>query len=111
MHYTRCYISMSRSWCDLDSYLRPPPPPSSQAAGQAAYDKLKLSLREFNDLVEAKDKQEIPIKQQECLGYVSTIEESMVKGFPFEVPARFANLPQLKVREWTGFIGAGTRFQ
>jgi hypothetical protein len=64
----------------------------------AALDK---SLDEFTTLLEAKDKQEIPIKQQEALGYVGQIEEAMVKGFPYEVPKKYANLPQLKVR-WTG---------
>ncbi len=28
---------------------------------------------------------------------MSRIEEAMVKGFPFEVPQEYANLPQLKV--------------
>ncbi len=30
---------------------------------------------------------------------MSIIEEAMVKGFPYEVPKQYANLPQLKV--WT----------
>lgn len=33
-----------------------------------------------------------------CLDYVSVLEESMVKGFPFEVPSDYAARPQLKVR-------------
>lgn len=39
----------------------------------------------------------MPIKQREALTFVSTIEESMVKGFPFTIPAEYANLPQLLV--------------
>lgn len=53
---------------------------------------------EFQALIDAEDKQEVPIKQQELLGYVGAIEEAMVKGFPFEVPAQYASLPQLKGR-------------
>lgn len=40
---------------------------------------------------------QVPIKQREALNYVSTIEESMVKGFPFTVPSEYSNLPQLLV--------------
>ena len=29
---------------------------------------------------------------------VGNVEEAMVGGFPFDVPAEYANLPQLKVR-------------
>ena len=58
---------------------------------------LDTSLDQFIELMERKDKQEIPIKQQEALGFVSIIEEAMVKGFPYEVPKQYANLPQLKV--------------
>ncbi|KAG7666671.1 putative Peptidyl-prolyl cis-trans isomerase, chloroplastic [Nannochloris sp. 'desiccata'] len=72
--------------------------PDRKAAGTAAVDKLKTGLTEFQALIERQDKQNVPIKQQELLSYVSTIEESMVKGFPFEVPSQYANLPQLKGR-------------
>ena len=51
---------------------------------------LDTSLDQFIELMERKDKQEIPIKQQEALGFVSVIEEAMVKGFPYEVPKQYA---------------------
>lgn len=63
-------------------------------------------MEEFSVLLDAKDKQEIPIKQQEALGYVGQIEEAMVKGFPYEVPAQYANLPQLKA---SGFVAPHER--
>ena len=69
-----------------------------QDAGMKAISDLDKSLDEFMELMEKKDKQDIPFKQQEALGYVSIIEEAMVKGFPYEVPKQYANLPQLKVR-------------
>jgi hypothetical protein len=40
----------------------------------------------------------VPILQQSLLTTVGLIEESMVNGFPFEVPAEYANLPLLKGR-------------
>ena len=42
--------------------------------------------------------QAVPEKQQNCLQYVSGIEEAMVKGFPFAVPPEYSGLPQLKAR-------------
>ena len=38
----------------------------------------------------------MPENQQNCLQYVSNIEEAMVKGFPFAVPPEYSGLPQLK---------------
>ena len=66
--------------------------------GKEALEKLRNGLQEFQTIIEAQDKQEVPIKQQEVLDYVGTIEESMMKGFPFEVPSQYSNLPQLKGR-------------
>ena len=64
--------------------------------------KLEQGLTEFQALIEAKDKQLVPIKQRECLQYVGEIEEAMVKGFPFEVPSEYANRPLLKVNGLRG---------
>jgi hypothetical protein len=47
--------------------------------------------------VEAKDKQAVPIKQRQALTYVGNIEEAMVKGFPFQIPAEYADRPLLLV--------------
>jgi hypothetical protein len=48
-------------------------------------------------VLDAQDKQAVPIKQQQALDYVGAVEEAMVGAFPFTVPADYANLPQLKV--------------
>ena len=69
----------------------------AQEAGMRAIADLDKSLDEFMELMERKDKQDVPIKQQEALGFVGIIEEAMVRGFPYEVPKQYANLPQLKV--------------
>ena len=82
--------------------------PEHRADGQAALEKLQAGLVEFKALIDAEDKQEVPIKQQEVLNFVGAVEEAMVKGFPFEVPAAYANLPQLKVCVmcvWSGWGG------
>jgi len=54
-----------------------------------------VSLREA---VEAKDKEAIWIERGKILDKVGELEQMMVKGFPFEVPAEYSNLPQLKGR-------------
>jgi hypothetical protein len=72
-------------------------PPPVQDAGLAALAKLETSLDEFQALIEAKDKQEVPIKQREALSYVGGVEEAMVSGFPFEVPKEYADRPLLLV--------------
>lgn len=72
--------------------------PARKEKGAAALAGLKDALKEFDDVLAREDKQAIPGAQKKCLDFVSTIEESMVQGFPFEVPAAYKNLPQLKGR-------------
>ncbi|KAG2448190.1 hypothetical protein HYH02_006775 [Chlamydomonas schloesseri] len=69
--------------------------PDKKAYGLANIDKLADSLTEFQAIVEAKDKQAVPLKQREALSYVGNIEEAMVKGFPFQVPKEYADRPLL----------------
>ena len=75
----------------------PHPTHQKKAEAEAALAKLDASLSEFSAIIEAKDKQLVPVKQRECLTYVGQVEEAMVKGFPFEVPAQYASRPLLKV--------------
>ena len=39
-----------------------------------------------------------PSSSRRALGFVGAVEEAMVKGFPYDVPAQYSSLPQLKVR-------------
>ena len=73
-------------------------PAKNAEAGAAAIAGLKQTLQDFQVVVANKDKQEVPLKQQEALNYVSAIEEAMVDGFPFAVPAPYDTLPLLKGR-------------
>ncbi|PSC68158.1 Peptidyl-prolyl cis-trans chloroplastic [Micractinium conductrix] len=72
--------------------------PDKKASGLAALEGLKGALSEFQAVLDAQDKQAVPLKQQAALDYVGAVEEAMVKGFPFEVPQEYASLPQLKGR-------------
>ena len=71
--------------------------PEKKAKGLAALENLDRSLTEFQDIIDAKDKQQVPLKQREALTYVGLIEEAMVAGFPFEVPKEYASRPLLLV--------------
>ncbi|KAL4856839.1 Peptidyl-prolyl cis-trans isomerase [Chlorella vulgaris] len=72
--------------------------PERKAAGLAAVESLKQALTEFQAVLDAGDKQAVPIIQQKCLDAVGEVEQAMVRGFPFEVPQEYADLPQLKGR-------------
>ena len=58
---------------------------------------MENSFKEFDRVLETGDKQAVPIRQQDALGYVGQIEEAMVKEFPYQVPSEYDYLPQLKV--------------
>lgn len=56
-----------------------------KADGLAALAGLKVALAEFDQVLDAKDKQAVPEAQQKCLRYVGDVEEAMVSAFPFKV--------------------------
>ncbi|DBA94987.1 TPA: Peptidyl-prolyl cis-trans isomerase, chloroplastic [Trebouxia sp. C0004] len=68
--------------------------------GLRAIANLEEALKVCDKVVESSDKQAIPSVQQNALTYVGQIEEAMMKGFPFEVPSQYDNLPQLKGRAY-----------
>lgn len=72
--------------------------PAKRADGEAALAKLEAALAEFQAIIDAKDKQLVPIKQRECLEYLGAVEEAMVAGLTFDVPKEYADRPLLKVR-------------
>ena len=72
--------------------------PSKKADGTKALKELETLLADFQVVVSQKDKQEVPLQQQEALSLVGRIEEDMVDGFPFDVPKQYADRPLLKGR-------------
>jgi len=65
---------------------------------QASLASIETKLGEFQEIIDTKDKQEIPIKQQEILSLIERIETDMVAGFPFKIPDDYQNMPLLKGR-------------
>lgn len=72
--------------------------PGKKADGEQALKELESVLTDFQVIVAQKDKQEVPLQQQEALSLVGRIEEDMIDGFPFDVPAQYADRPLLKGR-------------
>ena len=73
-------------------------PEAAQPRAEEIIDELVAGLVEMKESAEVKDREALYIKRRELLDLVSELEESMVVGFPFEVPQEYASLPQLKGR-------------
>ena len=59
---------------------------------------LQTGVEKLQEVAKTKDKEETWIERAKLLDLVSKLEESMVTDFPYEVPAEYSNLPQLKGR-------------
>ncbi|MBD2119588.1 peptidylprolyl isomerase [Trichocoleus sp. FACHB-262] len=73
-------------------------PPDRQQQAEALIAQMQQEAVDLQAAAESKDKEQIRQKQAELLNHVSELEEAMVQEFPFEVPAEYSNLPQLKGR-------------
>ncbi|MBW4613917.1 MAG: peptidylprolyl isomerase [Desmonostoc vinosum HA7617-LM4] len=74
-----------------------------QPQAEAWIAELKSGVDKLQELVKTKDKEQILQERAKLLNLVTQLEESMVKEFPFEVPAQYSNLPQLKGRATVDF--------
>jgi len=87
----------SRIVSDPDKLLRSIPE-AKQPQAQNLIDEIKAGISDLRQAAEAKDKEQISLGRTKVLDLVGQLEELMVQGFPFEVPAEYSNLPQLKGR-------------
>jgi peptidylprolyl isomerase len=72
--------------------------PERQPQAQAWIGDLQSGVTEIKKLVEARNKTQVIDERAKLLDLVSLLEESMVQKFPYQVPAEYSNLPQLKGR-------------
>lgn len=72
--------------------------PERQPQAKAWIDDLQSGVDELAKLVETRSKADVLSTRAKVLDLVSLLEESMVAQFPYEVPAEYSNLPQLKGR-------------
>jgi peptidylprolyl isomerase len=70
-------------------------PTENQAKGQELIASMNQKIQSLQEAIETKDKEQIAEKRADLLVDITEIEELMVKGFPFKVPADYDNLPQL----------------
>ncbi|MEG4855642.1 peptidylprolyl isomerase [Microcoleus sp. B5-D4] len=73
-------------------------PDAKKPQAEALVAQAKEGIAQLEKAVEAKDRDKVIDLKATILGSVGEIEELMVTKFPFEVPAKYANLPQLKGR-------------
>ncbi|HSF73301.1 MAG TPA: peptidylprolyl isomerase [Microcoleus sp.] len=73
-------------------------PDAKKPEAEALVAGVKEKIAQLEKAVEAKDRDKVIDLKATILGSVGEIEELMVTKFPFEVPAKYANLPQLKGR-------------
>ncbi|MEG4207025.1 peptidylprolyl isomerase [Microcoleus sp. Pol7_A1] len=73
-------------------------PDAKKPEAEVLLAQVKEGIAQLEKAVEAKDKEKVIDLKPTILGSVGEIEELMVTKFPFEVPAKYASLPQLKGR-------------
>ncbi|MBA3921403.1 MAG: peptidylprolyl isomerase [Nostocaceae cyanobacterium] len=73
-------------------------PDEKKPQAEAIVAELKSGIATLRQFADAKDKEQILEQRARLLKLVSTLEESMVQKYPFEVPEEYSNLPQLKGR-------------
>jgi peptidylprolyl isomerase len=78
-------------------------PASQQTAGAAMLEQIKVDVADLTAAAEAKDRELIQAKRNSVLDKIGDLEASMVTEFPYEVPAEYKNLPQLKGRATIAF--------
>jgi peptidylprolyl isomerase len=70
----------------------------NQPQAEALMSQIQNELAVLAEVAEAQDKEQCWTKRGELLTLVGQLEELMVGDFPYEVPAEYSNLPQLKGR-------------
>ncbi|MFB2934843.1 peptidylprolyl isomerase [Aerosakkonemataceae cyanobacterium BLCC-F154] len=83
---------------DRQSDLLASVPDDQKPQAEALISQISESLDSLKAAAEAKSKPELLDQSSNVLNLVGELEEYMVGEFPFEVPAQYSNLPQLKGR-------------
>jgi peptidylprolyl isomerase len=73
-------------------------PDAKKPAAETLVAQVKEKVSQLSEAVEAKDREKAIDLKAEILASVGELQALMVTKFPFEVPAKYANLPQLKGR-------------
>jgi peptidylprolyl isomerase len=77
--------------------------PEQQAIAEDLITQIQANVANLKVGIEAQDKSGVLAERLKTLDRVGELEALMVKGFPYEVPAEYSNLPQLKGRATVAF--------
>lgn len=91
-------LSKASRVLDKPSQILTSVPAERQPQAEAWITELKSGVEGLQESVKVKDKEQILQGRNKLLNLVTLLEESMVKAYPYEVPAEYSNLPQLKGR-------------
>jgi peptidylprolyl isomerase len=73
-------------------------PSDRQPQAEAIIGQIEAGVEQMRASVEAQNKNALLTERSQILDQVGQLEELMVAKFPYEVPAEYSNLPQLKGR-------------
>lgn len=73
-------------------------PEEHRAVAETLIGSMQTQIANLQAAIEAKDKEQVWQQRSVLLDQLGELEEVMVQKFPFEVPAEYSNLPQLKGR-------------
>lgn len=79
-------------------------PAEGQDRAIALIDSIAAEIEPARAAAESKDKEGVWVQRKLMLDQVGELEELMVNGYPFEVPAEYDSLPQLKGRATVEFV-------
>lgn len=83
---------------DQSSEILTSVPEERQPQAKDLIARMNEEIAKLREVVENKDKEQTWIERGKILDEVGQLEELMVQGFPYEVPAEYSHLPQLKGR-------------
>jgi peptidylprolyl isomerase len=73
-------------------------PEERQPQAEALLEDIKGNISQLQEAVDAQEKDLVWAERRELLNEIGDLEALMLQDFPFEVPGKYANLPQLKGR-------------
>lgn len=78
-------------------------PEPRKAEAESLVAQLQASLVDLQAATDAKDKEQTRLERAKMLDLVGQLEEAMIGSFPYEVPAEYSHLPQLRGRATVEF--------
>ena len=78
-------------------------PEEHRSSAEPLLEKINTQLAAMQEAIKAKDLESLWSGRRATLSNIGDLEFLMVKGFPYEVPEDYANLPQLKGRATVEF--------